>query len=76
MSPFDAQEYHIKFGDYINKTRKRRKLKQTQLAEMVGITQPHLSYIERGMRDVDLALAIRLCDVLKVDIRDFANKYL
>jgi transcriptional regulator with XRE-family HTH domain len=51
-------------------------MSQCEVAEILGISQAQYSRIEGGQRDVDLAVAFQICDVIGVDIRDFANKYL
>lgn len=43
-------------------------LSQAQVAARVGITQPGLSYWERGMRDVPLQFAVRLAAVFQTEV--------
>ena len=76
MTLIDEKECHLKFGQYVRSTRKKEKISQHELAEKIAVAQPQISYIERGIREVDLALAIRICEALNRDIRDFANKCL
>ena len=38
-------------GDYIRRQRELQKLSMRQLATLVGISNPYLSQIERGLRD-------------------------
>lgn len=38
-------------GDYIRRQRELQKLSMRQLAALVGISNPYLSQIERGLRD-------------------------
>ena len=76
MGLIDAKECHIQFGRFIQEARVEKKMLQRELAEKVGITQPYLSYLERGERDIDLALAMKICGALNIDIQEFASKYL
>ena len=76
MGLIDTKQCHIQFGRFIQEARIEKKILQRELAEKVGITQPYLSYLERGERDIDLALAMKICVVLNTDIREFVNKYL
>ena len=52
--------------------RKRRRLSQTALAGMAGITQPYLAQIERGVRTGDIWLYGRLAKALCVRMEDVA----
>jgi transcriptional regulator with XRE-family HTH domain len=38
-------------GDYIRRQRELQKLSLRQLADLVGISNPYLSQIERGLRE-------------------------
>lgn len=76
MRTIDERDCHNAFGRYIKIARKRKGMSQCEVAEILGISQAQYSRIEGGQRDVDLAVAFQICDVIGVDIRDFANKYL
>ena len=52
------------FSDRIRLMRVAQKLNQTQLAELVGITQPAMSDIEKGRRKPSIEVLEKLCDVL------------
>ena len=64
------------FGSFIRTARERKDMFQSEVAELVGITQPYYSLIERGERVVDFVLALKICKVLQIDIRDFIAKYM
>lgn len=76
MKNDEKRACHEAFGKYIKDIRERKGLSQTEVALSLGMSQPYYSRIESGKRDVDLAVAIKICEVIGVDIRDFANKYL
>lgn len=46
--------------------RKMRGLTQTELATLVGTSQSHIANIEKGLRDIDINLLIRLARALRV----------
>lgn len=73
MREISTKECHAEFGEFIREARTNRSepLYQAELAERVGITQTYLSCIERGKRNIDLALALKLCDALDVDMQKF-----
>lgn len=50
----------------VRELRKMRGLTQTELATLVGTSQSHIANIEKGLRDVDINLAIRIARALSV----------
>ena len=64
------------FGEFIRHERERRKLSQTEVAQMLGVDQSYYCRIEKGQRSVDLVTAIHICTELDVDISDFIKKYM
>lgn len=51
--------------------RKREGLTQKQLAQLIGISQTHISEMEHGKRTIGKEMAKRLANSLKVDYRVF-----
>ena len=76
MEMINVKDCHEAFGKYIKNARTRRGISQSAVAEKLGLSQPYYSRIESGQRDVDLAVAFKICATVGVDIRDFVNKYL
>ena len=64
------------FGEFIRKERERRDLSQTEVATMVGISQAWYCRIETAKREVDLMTAMRICQVLKLDLSDFIKAHM
>ncbi|MBQ9794475.1 MAG: helix-turn-helix transcriptional regulator [Clostridia bacterium] len=62
----DQQQKYIRLGLNIAFYRKLRKLSQTQLAELVGISRTHMSRIETADCAVSLDVVFKICDVLNV----------
>ena len=46
-----AEEAESSFGEYIRRQRELHELTMRQLADLVGISNPYLSQIERGLRE-------------------------
>ena len=56
-------DYRI-IGSKIKEMRKRRKLTQEQLAELIEKTQHHISYIENGERQLSLDTFVEIAKAL------------
>ena len=76
MKQINNSECLNDFGQYIRTERERQKIYQTEMAQMLGISQAYYSMIEQGKREIDLVLAIRLCSILKLSLQDFVTKYI
>lgn len=57
---------NIKLGKRIKAIRRRKKISQMALSEMIGCSPNHLSYIENGNRSMSLASFVRLVNALDV----------
>jgi len=72
----EYKERYEKFGLNVVYYRKRKKLTQLQLAELVDIDRSHISAIELGNVGVSLDVIFKICDVLGIepkDLFDFRN---
>lgn len=66
-----------KIGLFIAGCRKRRKLTQLELAEILGISDRSISNWENGVCLPDASLYIPLCDVLEISINElFAGEFI
>ena len=63
------------FGEYIKEGREKQNLYQSQVADLLGVTQQYYSHIEKGIRNVDLVLALKICQALKLSLNDFISRY-
>lgn len=54
----------------LQKERERQNLSMTVLAERSGLSQPSVSYIERGMRIPNLDTLLRLADALGIELSE------
>ena len=62
----EYKNLYEKFGLNVVYYRKRKKLTQLQLAELVDIDRSHISAIELGNVGVSFDVIFRLCEVLGV----------
>jgi transcriptional regulator with XRE-family HTH domain len=66
----EYRERYEKFGLNVVYYRKRKKLTQLQLAELVNIDRSHISAIELGNVGVSMDVIFRLSDVLGISPKD------
>ena len=78
MKKIENSECLLGFGKFIREGRMKRDMYQHEVAALLGITQAYYSMIEQGNKDrnVDLVLALRICQVLRLDINDFIKQYM
>lgn len=73
------QEYknlYEKFGLNVVFYRKKKRLTQLQLAELVDIDRSHISAIELGNVGVSMDVIFKMCEVLEItpkELFDFRN---
>jgi len=63
-----SKEYIAKI---LQNARKKQGLKQSQLAEMVGISEKHLSKIETGKNYPALDNFLKMVEILQLTFKDF-----
>ena len=66
----EYKSLYEKFGVNVVFYRKRRKMTQLQLAELVGIDRSHISAIELGNVGVSFDVIFKLCEVLGVSPKE------
>lgn len=76
MKIIDNSECLVGFGKFVRDKREKTNLYQTDMAKQLGITQAYYSNIERGTRNVDLVLALKICQILNLDLNDYIQTYL
>ena len=64
------------FGLMIRDAREEKEMRQDEVAKLLGIGQSYYSLLENGKREIDLALSLKICTILEIDIRDFAKSYM
>lgn len=58
----------------LQNARKKKGLKQAQLAEMIGISEKHLSKIETGKNYPALDNFFKMVEILELSMKDFGLK--
>lgn len=58
----------------LQNARKKKGLKQAQLAEMIGISEKHLSKIETGKNYPALDNFLKMVEILELSMKDFGLK--
>jgi len=66
----EYKNLYEKFGLNVVYYRKRERLTQLQLAELVNIDRSHISAIELGNVGVSMDVIFKLCEVLKITPRE------
>ena len=62
----EYKPYYEKFGLNVVYYRKRKRLTQMRLAELVDIDRSHISAIELGNVGVSFDVVFRMCEVLEI----------
>ena len=65
MKP-EYKDHYEKFGLNIVYYRKKKKLTQLQLAELVDVDRSHISALELGKVGISLDVIFKLCEVLDI----------
>ena len=76
MKKIENSECLNGFGQFIKEGRERRDMLQAEVASLAGISQSYYLLIEKGERNVDLILAMKLCQILRVNLNDYISKYM
>lgn len=71
----DDRECQARFAKFIRDGREARQLYQSQVAEKIGISQQAYSLFESGERGVDLVRAMKICEILHLNIHEFIDTY-
>ena len=66
----NANERDVLLARHIQKIRKEKGLTQEQLAEHLGISYTHMSYLELGYRIPNLHIMQKIADILQVKVKD------
>ena len=62
----EYKNYYEKFGLNVVYYRKRKKLTQLQLAELIDVDRSHISAIELGNVGVSFDVIFKTCEVLEI----------
>lgn len=67
----DKEKIAVEFGNFIRAARESKGMYQGDVAAKLGVSRGYYSYIESGSREIYFSLAVKICDVLKLDFNDF-----
>ena len=67
----ERNEFNVAFGEYIRSERLRKKIPQGDVSRHLGVAQGYYCRIESGTRNVDLALAAKICEFLGLSLDAF-----
>lgn len=59
---------YIAFGRELRKMRQQRRLTQEKLAELVDLSVPYISHLERGTKKPSMEVLVRLAEILDVTV--------
>jgi transcriptional regulator with XRE-family HTH domain len=62
------------YGEKIRKARLKNRMKQEELAEIIGVHQTAISQYERGTRNPTLKILDKICDVLEINASEVMEK--
>lgn len=63
------------FGEILLEIRKAKNITQYRLSKLTGLSERHLNYIERGVREPRLITLIRLADALEMSPGELVNAF-
>lgn len=61
------KEYDYEIGKAIQKARKRKRMNQGALAEMIGVDRTTISKYESGSNPIGMSAFLQICEALGVD---------
>lgn len=67
----DEYEFELKtelIGDMIKKVRKKRKLTQKELGELIGVKKAQISRLENNTKNITVETIIRIFNAMKADV--------
>lgn len=64
------------FGNWVKGAREKQGLSQAEIAFRANIAQSQYCRIESAKREVDLITAMRICQVLGLDLTDFIKTHM
>lgn len=61
------------FAELMKEARKRQRIRQTELAAKIGVSQGYVSKIEKGRLEIGLRDALRIMKILEIDLEELAE---
>lgn len=76
QTTIELDTFNIAFGEFIKVARLKRGLTQDDVSKLLGVSQSYYNRFEKGGRSIDFDKAIRICTILRIDIRKFLDDYI
>ncbi len=70
--PENAEKMLANVGKVILEIRNQKSINQIELARRAKVTQPYISRVEAGKRNISFSMLVRICDVLQVSVAEVA----
>lgn len=68
------KEIHmVKFGELMKIKMEKKNIKQDELAKAIGVTRSAVNAYCNNYGEPDIATLFRICDVLKIDLSEYAD---
>lgn len=74
LKSFSKEKVAKEFGQFIREARERKGLTHYAIAEQLGVSRSYYTMIEAGNRDIYFSLALRICDVLNLNLDDLRKR--
>lgn len=76
MKDFSKEQIAVEFGNFIREAREQKGMIQAEVAQKLGVSRSYYTMIEAGSREIYFSLALRICEILKLNMNDFAKRML
>lgn len=70
----DNEKIAVEFGNFVREAREKQGLYQFEVAQQLGVSRSYYCYIETGSREIYFSLALKICNVLKLDFNEFLKR--
>ena len=74
MNDFNKEKVMSEFGSFIREARENKGLVQAEVAKRLGVARSYYTMIEAGDREIYFTLALKICNVLDLNINEFAKR--
>ena len=69
-----SRRFAVRVAEFLRTERVRKGISMRRLAQKSGLSQPTISYIERGLRIPSLDTAYRIANALDVDLSNLIKR--
>ncbi len=64
MARYDTDEENARIGELLQKARESKKVLQSEMTEVTGLTKNHISAVERGLNKASIKMLLGYCEKL------------